>query len=372
MAEYWQLRRQDAVKCMIQAKEAVQMQDHVELDELGRRVLHALQIDPRASWARIGAVLGVDPVTAARRWDGLRADGVAWTRAHWSAASRQQEMAVVEIDSAGDPLLVADQLGDDSSCITIDITSGGRDLLLTVVAPDLHTLTDYLLERIARLEHIRGVRTHLVSQVVAEASSWRLGVLTKAEQASLQPTTHVAASVSRTFTAHESAVLEVLADDARANSTAIAERTGLSPRRVRDLLRDLLQTGRVTLRTEMQAAASGRPIYAWYFLRAPASAAAALGPRIASLPDIRGIFRASGPSNLIMAVWLRDLADVSRLEAALESQLEGVEVVDRSVVLRCVKRIGVQLDRKGRRRDVQTPRKQAGSGAAGQPARGEK
>lgn len=328
------------------------MQEHGRLTDLDRRVLHALQIDPRASWARVGAALGIDPVTAARRWDRLCAEGVAWTRAYTTTAARHGETAIVEIDSAGRSLLISEQLRDDPQCATIDITSGGRDLLLTVIAPDFAALTDYLLERLGTLDHVRAVRTHLVSQVVAEASTWRLGALTEAEQARLRPPVRVAEGLARPFTAQDRAVLEVLAEDARATTTAIAERTGLSPRRVRDLLRDLLQTGRVTLRADLQASASGRPVYAWFFLRVPAAAAATISPRLGSLPDIRGIFRTAGPHNVVMAVWLRDLSEVGRLEAAIENQLDDVEVVDRSVVLRCVKRLGVHLDRDGRRQQA--------------------
>ncbi|MDH6522537.1 DNA-binding Lrp family transcriptional regulator [Streptomyces sp. SAI-135] len=324
------------------------MQHSALLDELDQRIVHALQIDPRASWTRIGTVLGIDPVTAARRWERLRGDGVAWTCAYTSAAARQQELAIVEIDGAGQPLLIAEQLLDDPQCITIDITSGGRDLLLTVIAPDLHSLTNYLLERLGGLAHVRGIRTHLVSEIIGEGSNWRLNVLTDAEQARLRPITRTTIEVTRPFTSHESAVLSALVSDARAATTSIADQTGLSPRRVRDLVRELLQTGRVTLRAEVQAAAIGRPIYAWFFLRVPAATAATISPRLNSLRDIRGTFRIAGPNNVIIALWLRDLTEVGRLEAAIESHLPDVEVVDRSVVLRCAKRIGVIFDQEGR------------------------
>ena len=38
-------------------------------EELDRRLVNVLQIDPRASWAKVGKVLGVSPTTVAHRMD---------------------------------------------------------------------------------------------------------------------------------------------------------------------------------------------------------------------------------------------------------------------------------------------------------------
>jgi hypothetical protein len=48
-----------------------------------------------------------------------------------------------------------------------------------------------------------------------------------------------------------------------------------------------------------------------------------------------------------MAVWLRRLNDVQRLEAMLEDKIPGVVIVDRSVVLRTYKHVGHLLDARG-------------------------
>jgi DNA-binding Lrp family transcriptional regulator len=159
------------------------------------------------------------------------------------------------------------------------------------------------------------VRTHLSTRVIAEGASWRLGALTESEQARLRESAVSADRAATPLTAEEGAVLAGLAEDGRASATELAARTGLGPRRVRDLVRTLHHSGRLTLRTELRSDASGWPVYAWFFLRVPASAAAAISPRLGSLPEIRTVLQIAGPSNVIMAVWLRELADVSRLEA---------------------------------------------------------
>ncbi|MFJ4262411.1 AsnC family transcriptional regulator [Paenarthrobacter nicotinovorans] len=52
------------------------MQENV-LDPLEERIIHALQIEGRASWAELAPLLGADAVTLSRRWESLRERGLA-------------------------------------------------------------------------------------------------------------------------------------------------------------------------------------------------------------------------------------------------------------------------------------------------------
>ena len=52
-------------------------------DPLDRQLVHALQLDPRAPFSRVAAVLGVSDQTVARRYSRLRTDGlIAITERH--------------------------------------------------------------------------------------------------------------------------------------------------------------------------------------------------------------------------------------------------------------------------------------------------
>ena len=64
-------------------------------EELDRRLVNVLQIDPRASWAKVGKVLGVSPTTVAHRWQRLVDDGIAWITA--CPNLNQQMTAIVEV-----------------------------------------------------------------------------------------------------------------------------------------------------------------------------------------------------------------------------------------------------------------------------------
>ena len=65
-------------------------------EELDRRLVNVLQIDPRASWAKVGKGLGGSPTTVAHRWPRLVHRGSAWKT---PCPSQTQEMtATVEVD----------------------------------------------------------------------------------------------------------------------------------------------------------------------------------------------------------------------------------------------------------------------------------
>src|SRR5690242_8294183 len=55
---------------------AAQLQDSSLLDDLDRKIVHALQLDPRVGFSRVAEVLGVSEQTVARRYRRLRGDGL--------------------------------------------------------------------------------------------------------------------------------------------------------------------------------------------------------------------------------------------------------------------------------------------------------
>ncbi|MEU1144731.1 Lrp/AsnC family transcriptional regulator [Streptomyces sp. NPDC005863] len=320
-------------------------------DGLDRRIVNALQIEPRASWAKVGAVLGVDAVTVSRRWARLRAAGLAWVTAY-EPGPGPGRLAVVEMECAGHPLAVAEALVDDPQCLTIDVASGGRDLLLGVGATDEAALADYVLRRLGTVPQVRSVRTQLVTAFVKETVDWRLGELGPDQLERFTgpgPRGPAAARPPGPLGALDRAVLAALREDGRASAAGIAARTGVPVRRARAVVHRLLARHRVALWTDVSRTLAGRPVQAWYFLQVPAGRLAGVAARLARLEEARLVLSTVGTYNLVVCVWMRDLTEVARLEAQIEDGLEGVRTVDRCVTLRTVKRSGNRLDARGGR-----------------------
>jgi DNA-binding Lrp family transcriptional regulator len=159
--------------------------DSADLDELNLSLINTLQIDPRAPWTHVGRALDIDPATAARRWERMSRTGAAWVTAHLGRNQiAQMCMAFVEVDcEAGRALEVARVFASWRHVLTVEHTSGNRDLLLTVSVPDLSALSRYLLESIGALAGVRATRTQLVTDVFSLGADWRLRSLDTTQQA---------------------------------------------------------------------------------------------------------------------------------------------------------------------------------------------
>ena len=150
-------------------------------EELDRRLVNVLQIDPRATWAKVGKVLGVSPTTVAHRWQRLVDDGIAWITA--CPNLNQQMTAIVEVDCHTESLpQVIKTLCANPMIVSVDETTGDRDLLLTVVAPDLPTLSDMVIDWIGGLRGVHGSRSALVTSVVIGSDTWHINALNKSEK----------------------------------------------------------------------------------------------------------------------------------------------------------------------------------------------
>ncbi|MCI0157798.1 AsnC family transcriptional regulator [Leifsonia shinshuensis] len=330
------------------------------LEEIDRRLIQALQINPRARWASIAPIVGVDAVTLARRWERLSEHGLAWVAGHPGAQARGPS-AILEIEAEpGATMEIARALAADPEAFTIDHTAGGRDLLVIAGASDLDALSDYIISRMRRLDGVRATRTLILSSPFTDSGQWRLRSLSADEVAAVERTIPPQAGGRGggrpEVDPHlERDLLRLLGHDGRATVTALARELGVGQRRIREALATLTAQGRLVVRTEVARAHSGWPVHAWYFVRVPAAMAARVGTALTRINEVRMAASTLGPYNLVLSVWMRTLGDVQRLEAAIEESVPGVSIADRSVVLRSLKKEGRYLQDGGAATDEVVP-----------------
>lgn len=320
------------------------------LDEDDRRLIAALQVRPRASWTELGAVLGLNPVTLARRWARMSEAGVAWLTAapnlQAGTSGMGQGVALVEMRvPPGQVLPMAARLAAVPEIATIDLTAGSRDLILTVIAGSDESLARLLLEQLHAVGTVTTVHSHPVTRTYVDGGSWHLPGLTEAERARLSA--HRTQPNRARITPLMEAAARQVAKDGRVTAPQLAEALDLRPRRARELLGEVVGTGRLRFRTEISRRHSGYPLCTWYFLRTPASQRDKVAQRIATVQEARAVVAVVGQYDLAIDVWTRNLDDVHRLEATIEDRMPGVQIVDRAVVLRTVKLMGRLLDESG-------------------------
>src|SRR3954453_23509966 len=233
------------------------MHQSVALDEDDLALVEALQRDPRAPWTAVAEMVGTNAATASRRWERLIASGGAWvTGAPGPGSQHAQLLAYVEATCLpSEKTRVAQQLAGDAHALSVDITAGGRDLLLTVAAVDLPTLGRYLLERLDRGGGGAGTRAPVATRLYTEGSLWRLGVLP-----STGPGTSLPATRPAVLDEVDRELMSALGVDGRASYAALAEATGISQPTARRRVERLISSGAVLLRTEVAAPLAGWPV----------------------------------------------------------------------------------------------------------------
>ncbi|WP_405927102.1 Lrp/AsnC family transcriptional regulator [Streptomyces sp. NBC_00035] len=329
------------------------MQDSAtpELDELDRGVVHALQIHPRAPWTLVGDVLGVNPVTVARRWQRLQDAGLAWVTAYPRLSNaRVVVTGVIEVDTEpGASADVARALAAEPSVANIKLTAGGRDLVAAVQTRDLAELARLTTLMFQRIPGVRATRTHVSTGVPIEGSRWRLRSLDALQSARIEaalPPPGRSATESG-WDSLDAWLLELLCMDGRTSVNDLSVATGASLTTVRRRLQSLLAT-RLSLRCDLARPLSGWPLSAVYFASVPAQRLEEAGRVLSGIREVRSCAITTGPHNLVIDVWLRALGDVHAFEAHLSRQLPYLTIDDRSVVLSTVKHMGRLLAEDGR------------------------
>lgn len=312
------------------------------------QLIHALQIWPRAPWAVLASALNADAVTLARRWSGLNERGMAWVtvQAPWPQTAMG---AVVELEcAAGSIETVCSLLVGHPECLAVELTSGGRDLLLTIACADAAAFSRYVVGTLGHITGVRSVRTHPIISTVSTASDWRLRTLDSAQVRAIEAARDSSAAQLRSGFSRrpiaDPSVVTLLAADGRATTAMVADGLGLPARRARDRLNTTLASKDVTLRTDMPRWASDWPVCAWYFIRVPAAQVASVGENLRGLREVRTVLAVAGPANLLVSVWLRALEDVGQLEVLLEQKLPDLSILDRCLVFGVRKRMGRTFD----------------------------
>jgi DNA-binding Lrp family transcriptional regulator len=320
------------------------MQDAV--DELDLALVNALQVRPRASWAVVGRAVGMDPVTAARRWQRMSEAGLAWVTCE-VAGEFGRRVAFLEVDVDSRMLdEVVDRLARDPRIASIHHMAAERPLLLGVVGSGPAALSRFIIDSLGAVPGVRVERVHSVTQAYLVGSSWRLQSLEPAQSAALVETTAgVRSTVAmRELTTADRQLLHALSMDGRLSYAALAAQTGLSETTARRRVDHLLAAGQAVLRCDLAQVASGWPQTAMLWIAAPSTRLEPIAHALGAVPEIRAILSVAGPANLLLFAWLRDVIDLPRLEERLCQRFPEITVVNRAVCLHTMKLAGRRLD----------------------------
>ncbi|MFC9997345.1 Lrp/AsnC family transcriptional regulator [Nocardia sp. NPDC127526] len=336
------------------------MQDNRELlseDELA--LIHALQLRPRASWTELGAALGVDPVTAARRWQRLNGRGAAWVGT--SPGPRLLELictAYLEIAcAAGRATTVAAELARHPHLLTLERVAGGHHIWATVGTGDLAAMSRYTLDVLPAIPHITDVRAHLITHLFTEGGDWRIDALAPDQRTQLvTPSARPPSARDRNrVTDLDRDLLAALAHDGRTSYAALASVLGAGTATVKRRMDELTRLGLLRFRCDFARPLGGWPVAVTFRASVPAADIQRIGHALVALPQTRNCAAVSGPHNLVLQASLHSVADVLRFESRLTAEHPELDIAERLVTLRHEKLLGHVLDPQGRSIAVVVP-----------------
>jgi DNA-binding Lrp family transcriptional regulator len=331
------------------------MKESAMLTDDDKALIGALQVAPRAPWVSVGQALGISGVTAARRWERISGAGMAWvTMAPGMVQRAEQCVAYVEIDCVpAKRTELAAELARHELVLTVELTTGSADILLTIAAVDLPTLSRYLLDDLSRAGNVVRVRARLATRIYTEGSSWRIAEFPEDTQRMLErsrpeATTAGGSGAPVRMTDDLRRVASQLTVDGRASYADLAAKTGISPTSVRRHVSTLLSSGILLPRADVATELSGFPVQVYLWADAAVENLPATARAISQLRQVRLCVTLASAPSMALCAWLQTVEEVHRLEVTIARRFPQVRIADRLVVLRTVKRMGRLVDTQGR------------------------
>ncbi|MEV0283646.1 AsnC family transcriptional regulator [Kribbella sp. NPDC050820] len=319
------------------------MGESVSLDEDDRRVLHALQLDGRASFARIAAVLGMSERAVSRRYHRLRSRLALRVVGISRRDPRDQEewflrMTAPSTSIDGVARALADR--DDTSWIASLAGDGGLSCIL-------RTLTSTgdgagAVEQFRRSTGIATVTAQRLLAPIAGIGGWpgRLEALTVDEREALTPDRHTSPSHVGVPGAADARLLRLLTADGRLSVTSLARESGMPESTVRRRITEFTGSGMLMFEIEVDPKLYGRQVdvICWMEVR-PASLGDVAGI-LGSHSEVAFASTTTGTTSILAFLELADADDLHRYLTERIGALPGVHRVQTEVVARWIKRAG--------------------------------
>lgn len=318
------------------------------LDETDLAIFHALEISPRAPWTAVGSAVGIDAVTAARRWDAMVAAKRAYVTCY-PLITRDSHAAFLEITCRADRVrAVAATIAEDPYALRVDIVSGGSALLVLAGTMGAAALNTFILDRLPTVPGVHAVVAQPVVAVHAEGGFAAPGALPRNARRTFSERRRgtLIPSVAPVDDLDWRICLE-LSRDGRAPIARLSRATGASPSTITRRLRRLVSNGALHLRAGLAPSASPQGALVWLSIRVPPADVSVTVRDIGRLAGVTSVSLVAGAYNLLVKVALPHLAALEIFEATIQQADPGIRIVSRRVVLDQVRSVSRIFDVRG-------------------------
>ncbi|MHC3468910.1 Lrp/AsnC family transcriptional regulator [Streptomyces sp. 7R007] len=312
------------------------------LDRLDLRLLAALEVNARASFARIGEVLGVSDQTVARRYRRLCAEGGLRVVAVRDPEPLGLDQWMLRLRCVPDTALaIADALAKRPDTNWIALASGGTELICGTRPRTPGERDDLLLAKLPRTPSVMEIRAHqLLYRFFGGPSGWlqKFRALAPDEIAALRAEPVPVTGPPR-IAPEDEPLVAALERDGRATYPELQRATGRSESAVKRRLAALVSSGAIYLDVEYDPELLGRPLSAALWITTAPSALHAVGEAMAAHDEIAFVTATAGASNLMATAVFQDTAGLYAYLSGPLGGLQGVQHVEAAPYLRRIKQL---------------------------------
>jgi DNA-binding Lrp family transcriptional regulator len=318
------------------------------LDELDRKLLQALQLDGRASFSRIAAVLGVSDQTVARRYRRLRSSGDLRVLGIADESRLGRTVWVVRLHCTPDAAeKLAGALARRPDTSYVALISGGTEVICAMRPRSDRERDELLLDRFQRTPRVIAVSAHCrLHSFYGGPVSWlnKIHALTSEQETALRrPSAESAATPD--FDDADEAMLSILQRDGRAAMSELQAASGLSEDAARRRLEHLRASGVLYFGVQYTPALLGQHVTAMLWLTVSPAALSHVGHAMAEHRQVNFAAAVTGQANIFASIHCDDTGQLYTYLSEQIGALDAVRGVETALVLRHVKQLALDPGR---------------------------
>ncbi|TCP47861.1 DNA-binding Lrp family transcriptional regulator [Tamaricihabitans halophyticus] len=302
-----------------------------ELTELDRRIVAALQLDGRCSWAEVARLAGTTESTAARRGGKLLEDGTV----------RVVGVADPLVCGLGQPVLVqlncapgavrsvVDVLAARSDTRFLALSTGNWDIITEIIVPSRQVLVQALVDEVGGLAGVHRTSSALVTRNFAMRHDWSRDLLDAAPTAVPSSADALADPVEPCVLDDvDRNLLAALADDGRRQFRDLAKGLTVGETGVRRRIERLVASRALVFSTLVSPAALGFQVELFASLKVDLAQLDEVARLLAERTEVRYVSATAGAADLVCEVILARPADIYSFTTGVLGGLPGVRSVE--------------------------------------------
>jgi DNA-binding Lrp family transcriptional regulator len=317
------------------------------MDDVDRRIVAALQAEPRATWRTIGQRASVSEATAARRARRLLDQRIVQVIGAPvpTRLGLGSHVLVGFRCSAGEALEVAAELADRPDVRFVAVVTGTFDVVAEFLVQTRRQLAFVLLQELREIRGIVGTSVNTVLRTYKVQETWSsvlLGdgaVATSATRGLEWPYAgRVVDHDSRQLDAVDLDLIQLVSEDGRRSNGELAAAAGISESAVSRRLAALVRDGYVVFAAMVDPSALGFEVEVFVWIDARPNRIESVAAYLEEQPCVRYLSATSGHSDLVCEVVLRSFDELLSFTTQVLGGHDGITRSSVSHQLLTVKR----------------------------------